>query len=505
MRVFKKRKGAKRFTIELRDHLGIARRFSGLTDRRQTEQMGRRIEALVECRSARGGLDPETSRWLENAPPAMKARLADTGIIDGARVSAAKPLGVLLADFTRHLEAKERTAKYVGECEAMLQRVFDECRFIVWSDITSGKVETYLKGLRDDGLSVRRSNGYLTVLKSFARWMVDTGQATESPLRGLRKLNEKTDVRRERRAATADELRKLIATTAASGELYGMDGPERSLLYRFCAESGLRANEARTLTAGAFDLDGLTVRVRAGYSKHRETDTVPLREDLAEALRAHLLGKLPTGKAFGGRYRKLTDRTADMLQADLEAAGIDYLDQQGRVFDFHGLRHSFVTNLKHAPSRVAQSLARHKSSAMTDRYTHVRLNDERAALAMLPDLTARPSDEQARATGTDDAVVIGQQPNPTPRIHSAESGALRGALCGTNRQISAQVGAKQNRVDGIENVVYDWARKDSNLQPTDYESDALPLSYDPVRRVVSLSVPRGRTGGKPFEIPHVRG
>lgn len=183
MRVFRKMRTAKRFTIELRDHLGIVRRFSGLTNRRQTEQMGRRIEALVEARSARGGIDTETSRWLEKAPPALKARLADVGIIDGARVSATKPLAELLRDFARHLEAKERTAKYVGECEAMLGRVFDEGRFVAWSDIAPGKVEAYLKGLRDGGLSVRRSNGYLTAFKSFARWMIDTGQATESPLR----------------------------------------------------------------------------------------------------------------------------------------------------------------------------------------------------------------------------------------------------------------------------------------------------------------------------------
>jgi hypothetical protein len=42
---------------------------------------------------------------------------------------------------------------------------------------------------------------------------------------------------------------------------------------------------------------------------------------------------------------------------------------------------------------------------MTDRYTHVRVNDERAALDLLADLAAKPDSEQARATGTDDAVV----------------------------------------------------------------------------------------------------
>jgi site-specific recombinase XerC len=186
--------------------------------------MGCRIEALVGCRAAGMGPDAESIRWLEKAPFALKVRLAEVGIIDGALVSAAKPLAELLGDFVRHLEAKERTAKHIGETAAMLKRVCDECRFVVWSDITPGKVEAFLKGLRSGGLSIRRSNGYLTALKSFACWLIDTGQASESPLRGLRKLNEKTDVRRQRRAATPDELRKLIMTTAASEESFGMDG-----------------------------------------------------------------------------------------------------------------------------------------------------------------------------------------------------------------------------------------------------------------------------------------
>ena len=71
MRVFKKRRDAQRFTIELRDHRGIARRFSGLTDRRQSEQLGRRITALIECRASKGTLDTDMRRWLENAPPTL--------------------------------------------------------------------------------------------------------------------------------------------------------------------------------------------------------------------------------------------------------------------------------------------------------------------------------------------------------------------------------------------------------------------------------------------------
>jgi len=158
-----------------------------------------------------------------------------------------------------------------------------------------------------------------------------------------------------------------------------------------------------------------------------------------------------------------------MLRGDLEAAGVAYVDDLGRVLDFHGRRHSFVTNLSRAPSRVARNLARHKTIAMTDRYTHVRLNDERAALEMLPDLTTRPSDEQGRAAGTDDGVVGNQQEYPIPRIHTPEDGAL----CRTNGQTSAQVGANKNRVRDSENAVLTRGRRVSNPQPSDRQSDAL--------------------------------
>ncbi len=416
--------------VELRDHREIVRRFPAFADKGRSHVFALQIKKLIELRMGNQQPDADLSRWLERVPPKLMERFVQIGLLDSTRAAGGRALTQLLGDFLQHLRAKERTPKYVGENESMLTRILAGCGFRVFSDITPGKVERFLKALRDDGLSVRRSNGYLTALKGFCRWMVDTGQATESSVQSLKKLNEQADVRRQRRAATPDELRKLLAAAIEGSERFGMSGPERALLYRFCAETGLRANEVRTLTAGAFDLDALTVTVRAAYSKHRETDTVPLRPELAEALREHLGGKLPTAKVFGGRYKRLTDKTADMLKADLEAAGIAYEDEQGRVLDFHATRHTFITGLRHAPSRVAQKLARHKSSAMTDRYTHVRLNDERAALELLPDLTT-PDTQSQRATGTDGRHV-------TTPFDLAENLAFSGAGKCTQPQGSAE-------------------------------------------------------------------
>jgi len=70
-------------------------------------------------------------------------------------------------------------------------------------------------------------------------------------------------------------------------------------------------------------------------------------------------------------------------------AKIKEKDSDGRIVDFHALRHTYITNLARGgvQPQVAKKLARHGSITLTiDRYTHVRLEDERTALEALPDL-----------------------------------------------------------------------------------------------------------------------
>lgn len=464
MRVFKKSKTSRRFTIELADHLGIVRRFSGLTDRRQTEQLGKRIEGLVGFRVSGQQPDREASLWLERTPINLRVRLAELGIIDRERIGASKPLTEMVELYRDALEAKARTRRHVARTVAMISKAFAACKFTNWSDIHAGRLEMHLKAVRDGGLSSRSSNAMLVACKSFCLWVVSTGLASESPLRTLRTVNQAADRCHERRAATADELRKLIAATAQGPERYGMTGQERALLYQFMAQTGLRVNEVRCLSVSDIDLDRLEIVVRAAYSKHRETDVIPIREDLADALRSQIQGRLPSTPVFGGCYRRgrragfrrLTDKTHVMMRQDLEAAGLPYKDDAGRYLDNHSLRHSYITALSHAPSRVAQALARHKSSAMTDHYTHVHLHDERAALELLPDL--RPIPQSVQATGTDGRTI------------ASESGARPGALSRTEPRISAQFGAEEDRGPVVENAVIERSRMVHNFTVVDTRS-----------------------------------
>lgn len=122
---------------------------------------------------------------------------------------------------------------------------------------------------------------------------------------------------------------------------------------------------------------------------------------------AFTAGTIPSARAFPN----MPKRTAAMLMVDLEAAGIDYIDEAGAHRDFHSLRHSYISALVRsgAHPKVCQELARHSTIAITmDKYSHVALETEIEALDKLPDFGKREAEEM-KATGTDDE-------NPAPNV-----------------------------------------------------------------------------------------
>jgi hypothetical protein len=219
------------------------------------------------------------------------------------------------------------------------------------------------------------------------------------------------------------------------------------MLYRVAVETGLRANELRSLTRASFDLsaDPQTVTVAAAYSKHRREDVVPLRLDTAAALAEHLAAKLPGAPAF-----TMPNRTAEVIRADLEAAGIDYRDDAGRVADFHSLRHTTGSWLAAAGvhPKVAQTIMRHSTIDLTmSRYTHVFRGQEADAVAALPDLSACTS-EAMQATGTDDAVPISD--SPESRRSRADGKGRVSSRQDTRNAAVSETGTSSNAFRGAE-------------------------------------------------------
>ncbi len=355
-----------------------------------------------------------------------EAELAKAGVIDRYKEHRKTPLAEHLEDFKKSLLARGNTEEYVMLTVQRVKRVFEGCRFTTWNDIQASKVQSYAAGLRnsENGIGASTFNCYLQVAKQFCKWMVQDRRAGESPLEHLQyeTVRKVVDEEHPRRALEIDELRRLLEVTKVGVKRFGMTGYERYLLYRCTAETGLRANEIRSLKISSFDFDNRFVHVSGGCTKNKREATQPLRLDSAKELKRFFSGKMPNAKAFGGTCKELTRRTADMLKADLADAGIPYV-VNGLYFDFHALRHQTGTLLAAAGihPKVAQSIMRHGDINLTlSRYTHTLTGQEAKAVEAMPDLSL-PSSKQQKivATGTDGKsvdTIQGSQKKLTPQL-----------------------------------------------------------------------------------------
>jgi integrase len=396
-----------------------------------------------------------------------KAIMRQAGCGDPFEEHNKRPLADHLDDYRRYLEARGSCAEHVTKTNARILAALDGCRFLWLPDLAAPAVAEFLHELRRDpsrlelpvaqewftrsellaavggngvnvarllrrekleakgkgkarryhrsavealqdrlcrGIGIATSNGYLTAIKGFTRWLVKNSRLAADPLSFLSRLNAKTDVRHQRRALPEAELRQLL--TAADGnpaEYDGMAGHDRSMLYAVAMATGFRAGELATLTPRSFALgDKLaTIRCWAAYTKNRKEAVQPLPPDVAAALRGYLDGKPMDAPVWPGEWQ---EQAADMLRLDLDAAGIPYRDAAGCVADFHALRHSYITLLSQngVSPKMAQELARHSDIRLTmNVYTHTALYDLAGAVDGLPRLMPGSGPQTLAATGTD--------------------------------------------------------------------------------------------------------
>ena len=432
---------SRKFVGEYRDKDGTVHPVTLCTDKTASEQM---LAELVK-----------------------RAEFARVGIADPFEAHHKRPLTEHLDDYRRYLLAEGNGLEYVSATYARIRAILDGCRFVFSADLTPERVAEFLHGLRRDpprpelpagqewftppeliaalggvrptrlarllrreglvttgngkarrypratvealqdrlcrGIGLSTSNGYLTAIKCFSRWLFEKERIDRDRLISLSRLNAKTDPRHERRALPEGKLRSiLIAAGDSAADFQGLTGPDRLLLYATAMVTGFRAAELASLYPASFELntDAPTVTVKAAYSKNRRQSVQPLPPDVASALREYL-GKRPAGlPVWPGSWHK---DAAEMLRVDLAAAGISYRDGEGRVADFHSLRHSYITLLERSgvSPKLAQELARHSDIRLTmNVYTHARLHDLAGAVEGLPAMLPT-GPETLAATGTD--------------------------------------------------------------------------------------------------------
>jgi len=163
-----------------------------------------------------------------------------------------------------------------------------------------------------------------------------------------------------------------------------------------------------------------------------------IRKDMAESRTAWL---------------KEVENDPEALKARNESHFLAETKEYQRVVDFHGLRHTCITVLKTSGANppAVQKLARHSSSALTDRYTDMSLDRTSDAPSFLPDLGVPTSEQIQRMTST---VAVPASANET--LHSERHGQLTAQLAqsgspkGTSSHVVAQ--ARRGRAEAAENT-----------------------------------------------------
>lgn len=390
-----------RWYVDFADVRGKSHRLAGFTSRSETATLEAKLKDLVEARKVEREVKAEVRSYFDR--PAreyrrIRAKLEELGLIEPPPAPvASRNLASVIERFKKSLKSNGVSEKQYKQVASRAQRVFSAMGV---DDFTRARINRIEVGDKCAELAQGKSEQtrafYIRACKQLTRWAVAADILDADPLAAL-SAPVKVQQVHPRRALTADECRRLLAATTDSPERWGMPGPVRALLYRLALETGLRANELRTLTKGALKLDGArpSVTAKSKFTKNKTTDELPLRPATAALLREHARKlESPDSRVFN---MPDSTHTAKMLRQDIELAGIAY-EVDGEFADFHSLRHTFVSNLVagNVHPKIAQKLARHSTITLTmDRYSHLQGDDSRNAIAALPDLDERPGDKGA--------------------------------------------------------------------------------------------------------------
>ena len=303
---------------------------------------------------------------------------------------------------------------------------------------------------------------------------------------------------RVRRPLSPDDFGRLLASANDGPVVEGISGPDRVVLYVVASYTGFRRNEIGSLTKRSFDFksDPPMLKVKPTISKRRKEDKIPLRRDVAKMIQAWIA----ESKADLGVDESLLPvtgkETAEMVKADLERAGLPYVDEEGLYADFHALRGTFTTNLilGGASPKHTQDLARHSDINLTmNAYAKLKKDrDLTDAVEKLPPLPKSGRKDEPEGDGDPDG---GDTPGPTGGPPSGPPPSALGDIARSIRELrreASSLGIKGYAKDTKEGLAERIRRAKlvPPLVPTTVPGGQAPSSPG------NTSEPQGAAGGQ---------
>lgn len=292
------------------------------------------------------------------------------------RQAAEQPLTALLSEYLSDLEACSRRPRTLRKYLNNLKKLFARCQ---WTKIHHVSARSFCQWRNHSGLGGKTLNDLLANATTFFDWLQRQRMLNDNPL----KYVERVDTRGKaqyRRALSQEEVEALLSTAPRL----------RAVIYLTAIYTGLRRNELNQLRWGDLHLDAPQpiVCAPALITKNKKEAKLPLRPEVVEALRSI---RPAAAASFQFVFNKQVPRVRT-LQKDLSQAGIVFVDESGRRFDFHALRVTLGTllALNNVPLADAMHLMRHSDPRLTMKiYTDASQLALGKSLAKLPHLSMR--------------------------------------------------------------------------------------------------------------------
>ena len=272
------------------------------------------------------------------------------------REAASKPLEKHLEEFVADLKVKGRVVRYRQNINSQVTKL---CTELNWKHPGDVDANDFLAWRSRQSTKPKTLNEYLNSINSFLNWMLKNERIATQPLKNV----EKVDTRgrqQKRRAYTDEEIKKLLNVAG-----------EFKLLYQTATFTGLRLGELMGLVWGNVNLNDKQphIHVPAHLTKNKLQAIVPLHPELVKAFEQESASRTMTDKIFPQRAKP-----HQTFLRHRKKAGVQSVDEMGRILDFHSFRYTFATKLakQGISQRLTQELMRHSDPRLTaNLYTDV--------------------------------------------------------------------------------------------------------------------------------------
>ena len=268
-----------------------------------TDESGRRTS--ISARTTDKAVAREVLQAKVDEVARVRAGLTDRAALE-AQDLAKRSVHEHLEAYLSALRSRDLNRHHLVQKERHLLRFLEAAGVRSLGALTPDRLEGYLATFKERGRSARTQNFVRQTVLAFANWCVRTGRLSSHRLQAVPKREEGRDRRRVRRALTDEELGRLLAVARERG---------REAWYLAAVLAGLRKGDLKRLTWADVDFAQGRLRIRGG--KSRPLEFVPMRPELAEALREHRRGQEPGGDAVFPTVVTDLTRQKDFLRAGL--------------------------------------------------------------------------------------------------------------------------------------------------------------------------------------------